>query len=104
MVAAPVAVQSASILGFAAISARSHQYCMLKIGQELASRGHKFTLLVSDVEGLSLEKLGSKAFPELSLIAFRGPPYVGTKAWHDEYPRDLTKVGLTTDPCQAAVT
>lgn len=90
-VVAPVNVRGISILGFAAISARSHQYCMLRIGQELAARGHKFTLVVSDVEGLSLGKLGSKAFPGLELVAFKGPPYVGTKAWHDDYPRDLTK-------------
>ncbi|KAL0039373.1 hypothetical protein WJX79_005388 [Trebouxia sp. C0005] len=83
-------VQAASILGFAAIGARSHQYCMLRIGQELSARGHTFTLLVSDLENLSVLELGSKAFPGLNVVAFSGPPGVGTKEWYEQLSRDLT--------------
>jgi len=85
-------VQAGSILGFAAIGARSHQYCMLRIGQELAARGHTFTLLVSDLENLSVHELGSKAFPGLNIVAFSGPPGVGTKEWYEQLSRDLTTV------------
>ncbi|DBA88869.1 TPA: hypothetical protein ACH3X2_000114 [Trebouxia sp. C0005] len=90
-------VQAASILGFAAIGARSHQYCMLRIGQELSARGHTFTLLVSDLENLSVLELGSKAFPGLNVVAFSGPPGVGTKEWYEQLSRDLTTVCVWSD-------
>ena len=85
-------VQTGSILGYAAIGARSHQYCMLRIGQELAARGHTFTLLISDQENLSVNELGSKAFPGLNIVAFSGPPGIGTKEWYEQLSRDLTTV------------
>ncbi|DBA85796.1 TPA: UDP-glucuronosyltransferase 2A1 [Trebouxia sp. C0004] len=83
-------VQADSILGYAAIGARSYQYCMLRIGQELAARGHTFTLLVSDLENLSVNELGSKGFPGLNIVAFSGPPGIGTKEWYEQLSRDLT--------------
>ncbi|KAL0053413.1 hypothetical protein WJX82_005386 [Trebouxia sp. C0006] len=63
---------------------------MLRIGQELAARGHRFTLLVSDLENLSIHELGSKAFPGLNIVAFSGPPGIGTKEWYEQLSRDLT--------------
>ncbi len=90
-------VNAGSFLGFAAIGARSHQYSVLRIGQELAARGHRFTLLVSDLEGLSVQELGSKAFPGLDVIAFNGPPDVGTTEWYEQLSRDLNKVCIFTD-------
>ena len=85
-------VRSKSILGFAAIGARSHQYCLLRIGQELAARGHHFTLLVSSLEGLSIQDLGSKSFAGLEVVAFDGPPGVGTTEWYEQLSRDLNTV------------
>lgn len=90
-------VQAGSILGFAAIGARSHQYCMLRIGQELAARGHTFTLLVSDLENLSIHELGSKAFSGLNIVSFSGPPGIGTKEWYEQLSRDLTTVCIWSD-------
>ena len=90
-------VQAGSIVGFAAIGARSHQHCMLRIGQELAARGHRFTLLVSDLENLSIHELGSKAFPGLNILAFSGPPGIGTKEWYEQLSRDLTTVCIWSD-------
>ncbi|KAL0028169.1 hypothetical protein WJX77_011786 [Trebouxia sp. C0004] len=63
---------------------------MLRIGQELAARGHTFTLLVSDLENLSVNELGSKGFPGLNIVAFSGPPGIGTKEWYEQLSRDLT--------------
>ena len=85
-------VQSKSVLGFAAIGARSHQYCMLRIGQELAARGHHFTLLVSSLERLSIQDLGSKSFAGLEVVTFDGPPGVGTPEWYEQLSRDLNTV------------
>ncbi len=96
-VGAATDVQAGSILGFAAIGARSHQYCMLRIGQELAARGHTFTLLVSDLENLSIHELGSKAFPGLNIVPFKGPPGIGTKEWYEQLSRDLTTVCIWSD-------
>lgn len=41
-------VHGISVLGIAAVGARSHQLRVLKVGQALAARGHNFTLLISD--------------------------------------------------------
>ena len=59
-------------LGVAAIGSRSHQFCMLRVGQELASRGHHFTFLVNDQEGMGLKYLGARAFPGLEVVEFLG--------------------------------
>ena len=85
-------VNAVSVLGFALIGGRSHQYCVLRIGQELAARGHNFTLLVSDKEKLSVQELGSKAFPGLNVAQFAGPPGVGSSEWFQALSRDTKKV------------
>lgn len=65
---------------------------MLRIGQELAARGHQFTLLVSSLESLSIQNLGSKSFAGLEVVAFDGPPGVGTSEWYEQLSRDLKTV------------
>ena len=85
-------VKAVSVLGFALIGGRSHQHCVLRIGQELAARGHNFTLLVSDKENLTVEKLGSKAFPGLIVVQFAGPPGLGSFEWFQALSRDTKKV------------
>ena len=84
----PSLVSGSSILAVAAIAGRSHQHCLLRTGQELAARGHKFTLLASSIEGLTRRSLRSKAFPGLDLIEYDGPPYIGTTEWMETMPRD----------------
>ena len=88
----PSLVCGSSILAVGAIAGRSHQYCLLRIGQELTARGHKFTLLVSSVEGLTRRSLRSRAFPGLDLVEFDGPPDIGTTEWIEALPRDLKTV------------
>ena len=96
----PSLVSGSSILAVGAIGGRSHQYCLLRIGQELAARGHKFTLLASSVEGLTRRSLTSRAFPGLDVIEFDGPPYVGTTEWRETMPRDLKSVRPVQSPEQ----
>lgn len=85
-------VHGMSVLAFAAVGARSHQFCVLRIGQALAARGHNFTLLISDQDDLGLDKLGSTALVGLDLVTFRGPPFVGTDLWNQQRSRDLLEV------------
>lgn len=85
-------VHATSILAFAAVGARSHQFCVLRVGQALAARRHNFTLLISDQDDLSLHKLGSKAFDGLNIVAFHGPPFIGTDEWIQQLSRDLKEV------------
>ena len=92
-------VHATSVLAFAAVGARSHQFCVLRIGQALAARGHNFTLLISDQDDLTVDKLGSKAFHGLDIVAFRGPPFIGTDAWIQQLSRDLKEVC----PCSTLV-
>lgn len=85
-------VNAVSVLGFALIGGRSHQHCVLRIGQELAARGHNFTLLVSDKENVDVQRLGSKAFPGLNVVQFAGPPGLGSFEWFQALSRDIRKV------------
>ena len=87
---------ASNILGFAAVGARSHQLTVLRTGQELASRGHNFTLLLSSEEGLDLQGLGSKAFDGLNVVMFKGPVGIGTQDWFANQPRDAMKVALAS--------
>jgi len=87
-------VECKRFLGIAAIGSRSHQFCMLRVGQELASRGHHFTFLVSDQEDMGLKHLGAKAFPGLEVVEFAGPPDIGTQDWFTRFSRDVMAVGV----------
>ena len=87
-------VECKRFLGIAAIGSRSHQICMLRVGQELASRGHPFTFLVSDQENMGLKHLGAKAFPGLEVVEFAGPPDIGTQDWFTQFSRDVMAVGI----------
>lgn len=84
-------VHGMSILAVAAVGARSHQFRVLRIGQALAARGHSFTL-ISDQDGLGLDKLGSTALVGLDIVTFRGPPFVGFDLWNQQRSRDLLEV------------
>ncbi|DBA78167.1 TPA: hypothetical protein ACH3X2_008133 [Trebouxia sp. C0005] len=97
-------VESKRFLGIAAIGSRSHQFCMLRVGQELASRGHHFTFLVSDQEDMGLKHLGTKAFPGLEVVEFAGPPDVGTQDWFTRFSRDVMAIlrSFQTDMIAAA--
>jgi len=81
-----------SILSFGAIGARSHQYNLLKIGQELVSTGHNFTLLVSRYENLNKKTLGKQNFNGLDIVDFNGPRELGTQEWFAQLPRDPLQV------------
>ena len=81
-----------NIAGFGTVGARSHQFVILRIGQELQARGHNFTLLLSSGERLDRDGLGSKAFAGLNIVHFDGPDYVGTTEWFANQPRDVTQV------------
>ena len=72
-------VECKRFLGIAAIGSRSHQLCMLRIGQQLASRGHQFTFLGNDQENMGLKHLGAKGFPGLEVVEFAGPPDIGAQ-------------------------
>ncbi len=86
-------VYAESILAIAAIGVPSHQHCILRIGQALAARGHNSTLLVSDsATDMSREQLGSKAFPGLEVLTFKGPPGVGTSQWYEQMNRHVNEV------------
>jgi len=87
-------VESKRFLGIAAIGSRSHQFCMLRVGQELPSRGHHFTFLVSEQENMGLKHLGAKAFPGLEVVEFAGPPDIGTQDWFTRFSRDIMAVGI----------
>jgi len=87
-------VESKRFLGTAAIGSRSHQFCMLRVGQELPSRGHHFTFLVSEQENMGLKHLGAKAFPGLEVVEFAGPPDIGTQDWFTRFSRDIMAVGI----------
>ncbi|DBB11136.1 TPA: hypothetical protein ACH3X3_006595 [Trebouxia sp. C0006] len=65
---------------------------MLRVGQELASRGHPFTFLVSDQENMGLKHLGAKAFPGLEVVEFAGPPDIGTQDWFTQFSRDVMAI------------
>lgn len=87
------AVQAASILGFALVGGQGHQLPMLRVGQELASRGHSFSMLISEHDEITKELLTSKAFPGLELLMFKGPADIGTRQWFTSIPRDPKQAG-----------
>ena len=85
-------VAAVNILGFSVPGARSHQFPVLRVGQELAERGHNFTLLVSSEEALDKQRLGKRAFDGLHMATFQGPEGIGTQEWFVNQPRDVAEV------------
>ena len=83
--------KASSILGFALVGGQGHQLPMLRMGRELASRGHNFTMLLSSADEISRTLLQSKAFPGLEIVSFVGPPHLGTRQWFEGLPRDPQK-------------
>ena len=73
---------ASSILAFATVGARSHQLGMLKIGEELVRRGHRFTLLLS-----SEEAAHTYLVPNMTSVTFHGPPRLGTLDWFTNMSR-----------------
>ena len=66
----PRLVAASNVLGFGKAGGRSHQFAILRVGQELQTRGHNSTMLVSSHEGLDLGKLGMRS------RSFEGPRYI----------------------------
>ena len=85
---------ASNILGIGTIGARSHQFAVLRVGQELQARGHNFTMLFSSGERLDRDGLGSRAFNGLNVVHFNGPEYVGTTEWFANQPRDVMQVPI----------
>lgn len=67
------------ILGFVMVGTSSHQMLRLKIGRELISRGHTFSLLVNAYDALSLQVVSR--VPGIQVLRFQGPLYAGTEEW-----------------------
>ena len=69
---------------------RSHYMNILKIGQELISRGLKFSVLVSTSDTVTYETLA--AIPGLKVYTFDGPPDIGTERWaYHKTPRQVCR-------------
>lgn len=96
--------KASNILGFAMAGGRSHHMNIVRIGQELAERGHNFSMLVSDKDDIGTETLSSKGFLGLQVHTFRGPLHIGTEKWASELSRDPRLVSrlqdLLTVACQ----
>ena len=85
-------VDSGSILGFAVMAGVSHQLNVLKIGHELANRGHNFSILLSSTDAIGISTVTTNAFPGLGILTFEGPIGVGTEEWASGLSRDPQKV------------
>ena len=94
-------VSAASILSISSPGARSHQMNLLRIGRELAQRGHAFDVLISrdDVILQSLLKSRLRWFDGLTVIKYDGPPGIGTEAWGSSLSRD--PIVVRTSHCLA---
>lgn len=77
-----------SILGFAVMAGVSHQLNVLKIGHELADRGHEFSMLLSSQDAIGIDTITKHAFPGLKMVTFSGPAGVGTEEWASSLSRD----------------
>ena len=85
-------MQASSILGFSTIGARSHQAAVFRIGIELATRGHNFTLLISQFDEVSSDAFGSKTYDGFEIIKFQGAPFIGTYPWVQSLSREPQQV------------
>ena len=83
---------ASKILGVATIGARSHTMNLVRIGHELAERGHNVTMLISQFDTIGAETLDARTFSGLHVIMFDGPPGIGTEAWASNFSRDPQKV------------
>ena len=95
LICRPSLLAASNVLGFATTGARSHQFAVLRVGQELHTRGHNFTLLLSSREGLDGRGLGSRSFAGVNVVHFAGPKGIGTTEWFRNQPRDVTQVRST---------
>ena len=95
---------ASKILGVATIGARSHTMNLVRIGRELAERGHTFSMLISQFDSIGAETLDARTFSGLHVITFHGPPGIGTEAWASNFSRDPQKVdrGRAVIPAVAA--
>lgn len=94
VVCLPGSATTSNILGLGTIGARSHQFAVLRVGQELQARGHNFTMLFSSGERLDHDGLGGRAFDGLTVVHFNGPEYIGTTEWFANQPRDVMQVPI----------
>ena len=67
------------------------------MGQELAKRGHNFTVLVSQDDTISRRVLQSRAFPGLQVITFKGPPGAGSDEWAASMSKDPQEASPSLD-------
>ena len=81
-----------SVLGFAVMAGLSHQLNILRIGQELAARGHNFSMLLSSTDSIGVDAVNKRSFPGLQLVSFDGPQGVGTEEWASGLSRDPQEV------------
>ena len=65
---------------------------MCRVGKELAKRGHNFTVLVSQDDTISRRTIQKRAFPELEVITFKGPPGAGSDDWAASMSKDPQEV------------
>ena len=65
---------------------------LVRIGRELAERGHTFSMLISQFDSIGAETLDARTFSGLHVITFDGPPGIGTEAWASNFSRDPQKV------------
>ncbi|KAL0043684.1 hypothetical protein WJX82_007403 [Trebouxia sp. C0006] len=70
------------------MAALSHQLNILRIGQELAARGHNFSMLISSTDAISIDALKNRSFPGFQVVTFDGPQGVGTEDWASSLSRD----------------
>lgn len=98
---ASATAEASSVLGFALVGGQGHQLPMLRLGRELSSRGHNFTMLLSTADEISRTLLQSQAFAGLNIISFDGPPYLGTRQWFEGLPRDPQKASTPAPRAQA---
>jgi len=81
-----------SILGVAVMAGLSHQLNILRIGQELAMRGHNSSMLLSSTDAISIDALSKRSVPGLDVVTFEGPVHVGTEVWASSLSRDPQEV------------
>ena len=85
-------IHAASILCVGSPAARSHYMNLLRVGQELQSRNHSFTVLVSSEDLSNQGVVKTRGFPGLKVKQYAGPPGVGTEEWGSKLTQDPIKV------------
>lgn len=83
------------VAGVALPNCLSHQMNVLRVGQELAQRGHKFVWIISDSQPSSRRLVKTRGFENLVVIAYKAVDERFTKG---ELSRDPIKVRLALGP------